>query len=61
MCFPSYAFSLLRADGAQIAKFKSHDLLHGHSVNFYNMHSKPLDLQDYCTNNAVIDMYLCTC
>jgi hypothetical protein len=59
MYFPSYAFSQLRADGGPIAKIKS--LLQSSRDAFYNTRSKPLDLQDYCTNNANIDMYLCTC
>jgi hypothetical protein len=60
---PSYAFSVHCADGDPIAEIKSPFFGGWQGVwkNLQQLRSKPLDFEDCCTNNALIDMYLCTC
>jgi hypothetical protein len=58
ICFPSYAFSDQCADGVQNGEIKS--CFSVCSKLFGNSVSKPLDFDFFSTNNAVIDLYLCT-
>jgi hypothetical protein len=53
ICFPSYAFSGLCADGDPIGKNKSRFFVT--CGEFDNSYRKPLDFAFYCANNADID------
>jgi len=54
--FPSYAFSDKCADGVPIAEIKPNAQYS--REKFDKQYPKPLDLRDYSTNNAVIDIVL---